>query len=65
MKKLTDSKGNVYWLTDKNRILVGENGVFLDITIDDHKFMEGEARRLTRKVAELRKTLGLKPTDPL
>ena len=64
-KKLTDEKGEVYFLDEKNNVWVGEDGVYLNITLNDQLLMEGEARELTRKVAQLRKTLGLKPEDEL
>ena len=60
---LTDEQGNIFWLDKDNRVLVGTDGVYLDITLNDHLLMEGEARELTRKVAQLRKTLGLKQGD--
>lgn len=67
-RQLIDPKTNKWYeLDDKNHVWVcSENHeVCIDITVNDQLLLEGEARELTRKVAELRKTLNLKPTDPL
>lgn len=65
LTQLTDDDGNVYYKDERNRLHVGQDGIYFDITLDDRLILEGEARELTRKVANLRKTLGLNHNDIL